>query len=174
MPNYRCPRCGKEIYQMSDFCPYCGESLMQLLPPVPANQNAYQNSYYGAPYQQGQQYQQYGQANPYQQGGYPPPGGFPYAQKSKIAAGILGILFGCWGVHNFYLGYYGRAIAQLSITAISLIMSFVGVLLSWLILPAILPFIGLICILGVVVWALVESILIFAGSIKDSKGNPLI
>ena len=33
--------------------------------------------------------------------------------KSKIAAGILGILLGCFGVHNFYLGYTGKAVGQL-------------------------------------------------------------
>lgn len=34
--------------------------------------------------------------------------------KSKIAAGLLGIFLGAFGVHNFYLGYTGKAIAQLS------------------------------------------------------------
>lgn len=33
--------------------------------------------------------------------------------KSKIAAGLLGIFLGCFGVHNFYLGYTGKAVAQL-------------------------------------------------------------
>ena len=45
--------------------------------------------------------------------------------KSKITAGILGIFLGCFGVHNFYLGYNGKAIAQLLITLLSLF------LLSW-------------------------------------------
>lgn len=48
---------------------------------------------------------------------------FPYenrfSSKNKILAGILGILFGCFGVHNFYLGFYGKAIAQLLITVLS-------------------------------------------------------
>ena len=39
--------------------------------------------------------------------------------KSKIAAGILGIILGCFGVHNFYLGFTGKAIAQLLITLLS-------------------------------------------------------
>ena len=39
--------------------------------------------------------------------------------KSKIAAGILGILLGCFGVHNFYLGYTGKAVGQLLITVLS-------------------------------------------------------
>ena len=39
--------------------------------------------------------------------------------KSKIAAGLLGIFLGAFGVHNFYLGYTGKAIAQLLITLLS-------------------------------------------------------
>ena len=28
--------------------------------------------------------------------------------KSKIAAGLLAFFTGCFGVHNFYLGYIGK------------------------------------------------------------------
>ncbi|MDR2567050.1 MAG: TM2 domain-containing protein [Bifidobacteriaceae bacterium] len=59
--------------------------------------------------------------------GYPPPGpGYqPYYPpnpnaKSKIAAGLLGIFLGAFGVHNFYLGRTGPAVAQLLITVLSL------------------------------------------------------
>ena len=73
--------------------------------------------------------------------------------KSRIAAGILGILLGCFGVHNFYLGYKSKAIAQLLITILSLfILSFI---------PAI--------------WGLIEGIMILTGSINtDSDGRKLI
>ena len=40
--------------------------------------------------------------------------------KSRILAGMLGILLGTFGVHNFYLGFTGKAMAQLMITLISL------------------------------------------------------
>ena len=33
--------------------------------------------------------------------------------KSKLVAGLLGIFLGTFGVHNFYLGYTGKAITQL-------------------------------------------------------------
>ena len=73
--------------------------------------------------------------------------------KSKITAGILGIFLGCYGVHNFYLGYNGKAIAQLLITLISLF------LLSWV----------------SAIWGLIEGILILTGNIKkDASGNDLI
>lgn len=66
--------------------------------------------------------------------------------KSKIAAGLLGIFLGGLGIHNFYLGYTGKGIAQLvlSCTGISQI------------------------------WGLIEGILILTGSINtDADGNPL-
>lgn len=72
--------------------------------------------------------------------------------KSKVVAGVLGIILGAFGVHNFYLGYNGKAIAQLLIT-----------LLSCGILGAISS-----------IWGLIEGILILSGSISvDAKGNPL-
>lgn len=72
--------------------------------------------------------------------------------KSKIAAGLLGIFLGSFGVHNFYLGYTSKAVAQLLITVLSCgILSFVS---------------------GI--WALVEGIMILTGSINvDAEGNTL-
>jgi TM2 domain-containing membrane protein YozV len=73
-------------------------------------------------------------------------------QKSKMAAGLLGIFLGYFGVHNFYLGYTGKAIAQLLIT-----------LLSCFILSPVSA-----------IWGLIEGILILTGSINtDAQGNPL-
>ena len=48
-----------------------------------------------------------------------------YSQKSKLAAGLLGIFLGCFGVHNFYLGNTGKAVAQLLLTVIGWII-FIG------------------------------------------------
>ena len=39
--------------------------------------------------------------------------------KSKLAAGLLGIFLGGIGVHNFYLGFTGKAVAQLLISVLS-------------------------------------------------------
>lgn len=72
--------------------------------------------------------------------------------KSKVAAGILGILLGAFGVHNFYLGYTGKAVGQLLLTILSCFW------LSWI----------------SAIWGLVEGILILTGSInKDADGNEL-
>ncbi|WP_435298693.1 NINE protein [Timonella sp. A28] len=80
---------------------------------------------YGAPpaggyySQQQDQYGQYQQPYGAQQQGYNAYGQSYVNQKSKVVAGILGILLGVFGVHNFYLGNTGKAIAQLLITLLS-------------------------------------------------------
>ena len=67
--------------------------------------------------------------------------------KSKMVAGLLGIFLGGLGIHNFYLGYTGKGVAQL-------LLSCVGV--------------GFI-------WGLIDGIMIFTGKINtDSEGNPLV
>ena len=76
----------------------------------------------------------------------------PALRKSKLVAGLLGIFLGSIGVHNFYLGFTGKAVAQL-----------------------------LICVLtcgagGAVtgIWGLIEGVMILCGNIdKDGKGIPL-
>lgn len=39
-------------------------------------------------------------------------------EKSKIAAGILGLLLGCLGIHKFYLGYTGEGVIMLLVTVV--------------------------------------------------------
>jgi len=72
--------------------------------------------------------------------------------KSKIAAGLFGIFLGVFGVHNFYLGFTGKAVAQLLITVLScFILSPVSA-----------------------IWGLIEGIMILAGNInKDANGKDL-
>lgn len=72
--------------------------------------------------------------------------------KSKIAAGLLGIFLGAFGVHNFYLGFTGKAVTQLLLTVLSCgILSFIS---------------------GI--WGLIEGILILAGNMNiDASGNRL-
>lgn len=76
-------------------------------------------------------------------------------RKSKLAAGLLGLFLGSLGVHNFYLGYNDKAVAQLLLT-----------LIGWI-----------LCGLGPIVasiWGFVEGIMILAGNINvDANGMPL-
>ena len=72
--------------------------------------------------------------------------------KSKMAAGLLGIFLGALGIHNFYLGYTGKAVAQLLITILSC---------------------GILAIVSEI-WGLIEGIQILTGSISvDANGVPL-
>lgn len=48
--------------------------------------------------------------------GVEPPAG--YKQKSRIAAGVLGILAGALGLHNFYLGNNQRGLTQLLLSVL--------------------------------------------------------
>lgn len=74
--------------------------------------------------------------------------------KSKVAAGLFGIFLGSLGVHNFYLGYTGKAVAQLLLTII-----------GWVIIIG--PFVASL-------WGLIEGIMILSGSIdKDVDGVKL-
>jgi TM2 domain-containing membrane protein YozV len=67
--------------------------------------------------------------------------------KSKLLAGILGILGGAFGIHNFYLGKYELGLAQFILTLIWHGFAFIGIL---------------------------EGVLILLGVInKDAKGKPL-
>ena len=72
--------------------------------------------------------------------------------KSKMAAGLLGIFLGVFGVHNFYLGYTGKAVAQLLITVLScFILSPVSA-----------------------IWGLIEGILILAGNMNTDASGKLL
>ena len=67
--------------------------------------------------------------------------------KSKMTAGLLGIFLGGLGIHNFYLGYTGKAIAQIALS---------------------------LCFGAGAIWGFIEGILILCGKITtDAKGNPL-
>jgi TM2 domain-containing membrane protein YozV len=69
----------------------------------------------GYPQDPNQQGYGYPQQQPYGQPAYPPAYYDPEA-KSRLIAGLLGILLGSLGIHRFYLGYVGIGIAQILVT----------------------------------------------------------
>ena len=70
-------------------------------------------------------------------------------QKSKFVAGIVAILLGTLGIHNFYLGYYKKGITQLL-----LFVFFLG----W----------------ASQIWAIYEALMILTGRVAtDANGMPL-
>lgn len=120
------------------------------------HRNRHSRPYYQDPSQQSCQNQAYSGADP----GYQAPGqaisgrftpvGTPL--KPKMAAGLLGIFLGAFGVHNFYLGYTTKAVIQLCLTLLSCgILSFAS---------------------GI--WGFIEGIMLLTGSINvDGNGMPL-
>jgi TM2 domain-containing membrane protein YozV len=79
----------------------------------------------------------------------PPPLGVVDQRKSKLVAGLLGILVGWAGVHRFYLGYHAIGVVQILVTFVT-------------------------CGMGAI-WGFIEGILILVGGMitTDSEGRPL-
>ena len=106
----------------------------------------------------------YGNQSPYgQPGPYPNPGmgfpggapgfqapygvdpvsGRPYSDKSKVAAGLMQLFLGGFGVGRFYTGHIGIGVAQLLTCG------------------------------GLGIWSLIDGIMMLTGSVDDADGRPL-
>lgn len=72
-------------------------------------------------------------------------------RRSRALAGVLGIVFGMFGVHRFYLGYTGTGTIMLALTLLT----------CGLLAPV------------TFVWGLVEGVLCLTGAITDAEGNRL-
>lgn len=68
-----------------------------------------------------------------------------FSHRSKVVAGVLGLVLGGFGVHRFYLGYTGIGLIQL-------LLSCTGI--SW-------------------IWGFVEGIIILTGGMQDVEGRDL-
>ncbi|MHA7305243.1 TM2 domain-containing protein [Arthrobacter sp. TMN-49] len=151
-PTYQTPEAPIEQQPEAPTYPQAAQAPTYPQPgaptyPQPGAQQGYDQQNVQAGYPQPGMQQGYGQQPAY---------GMAYGteQKSKIVAGILGILLGSLGIHNFYLGKTKIALIQLLVSVLSL-----GFLA---------PFMG--------IWGLVEGILILVGNEgyrTDAKGIPL-
>jgi len=76
----------------------------------------------------------------------------PYApQRNKVAAILLALFLGCFGVHRFYMGHNGSGTAMLLLTVMT-------------------------CGYGAaitVIWSIVDIILIATGGLLDGQNQPL-
>jgi TM2 domain-containing membrane protein YozV len=83
----------------------------------------------------------------------------PLSDKSAVIAGLLQLFLGWLGIGRFYIG-------STSIGAVQLCLGLFGFFFSWL-------FIGIPVLLGVGVWAFVDAIMMFTGSVQDNYGRKL-
>ncbi len=81
------------------------------------------------------------------------------SEKSRLAASLLALFLGQFGIHRFYLGKIGTAVVML-------ILGILGWATVWIL-------IGLIFLVPVGIWALVDFILAVAGLMKDKEGKPI-
>jgi TM2 domain-containing membrane protein YozV len=125
----RCAQCGNEVSPTASFCMVCGASQASSSP-APTGQLVSVNSLAAsAPY------------------GIEPTTGLPYSHRSKVAAGLLQIFLGGFGVGRFYTGHTGMAIAQIAVTFVT-------------------------CGLGAL-WPLIDGIIMLAGNPRDADGRPM-
>lgn len=108
----------------------------------------------------GQQYAQpqYGQPSP----GTPTYAAVPtgYIPRNKILAGLLALFFGALGIHNFYLGFTGKAIAQVLLTCLGWILFGLGPIAA-------------------IIWSIVEGVQILTSNYgtpahRDARGVELV
>lgn len=85
------------------------------------------------------------------------------AGKTKVLAGLLAIFppTGALGVHRFYLGNIGLGVLHIALLGGGLVLSIIGI--------------GIPIVIGNLIWAIIEGIMIFGGAIsKDSSGQSLV
>lgn len=114
----KCMNCGSDVQSDANFCTVCGKPIAE------KDYAAQQNPVQSAPVITGSE------------------------PKSRLLAGVLGLLLGGLGVHSFYLGNTTRGVIQILVTCIT-------------------------CGIGSI-WGFVEGILILCRQINyDGYGRPL-
>lgn len=99
-------------------------------------------------------------ADPQAPFGRDPATGMPLSDKSAVTAGLLQLFLGVFGIGRFYIDSTQIAVLQLCLG----LFGFVTTLFC---------FFGFPVLLGVGVWALVDAIMMFTGSVKDNYGRKL-
>lgn len=92
--------------------------------------------------------------------GRDPATGLPLSDKSATTAGLLQLFLGLFGIGRFYIDSTQIAVAQLC-------LGLFGVLFS------LFCFFGFPVLLGGIIWAIIDAIVIFSGSVKDNYGRKL-
>ncbi len=103
-------------------------------------------------------------------GGYgvDPATGLPVSDKSRVAAGLLELFLGGFGAGRFYLGHTGIGLAQLGLHLAGWFFFVLGFVTF-----GIGTLIALLCWMAGGLWALIDAIMMFSGSVKDAHGRVL-
>ncbi|OBA58662.1 hypothetical protein A5647_19535 [Mycobacterium sp. 1100029.7] len=92
--------------------------------------------------------------------GRDPVSGVPLSDKSGATAGLLQLFFGIFGIGRFYIDSTQIAVVQLLLG----LFGFVFSLFCFLALPV---------LVASAIWAIVDAIMMFTGSVKDNYGRKL-
>jgi TM2 domain-containing membrane protein YozV len=92
--------------------------------------------------------------------GRDPVTGLPLSDKSATTAGLLQLFLGVFGIGRFYIDSTQIAVAQLLLGLLGLVFTLFCLIASPL-------------LLGSVIWAIVDAVLMFTGSVKDNHGRKL-
>lgn len=82
------------------------------------------------------------------------------ARRSRLAALLLTLMFGMFGVHQYYLGNVQQA-------RLRLVLGIVGILTSAI-------FVGFVILFGLMVWIVVDLFRLAFGSMADAWDQPLL
>ena len=99
-------------------------------------------------------------ADPHAPFGRDPATGVPLSDKSAVTAGLLQLFLGVFGIGRFYIDSTQIAVVQLC-------LGLFGIFFSLFCL------IGLPVLLGGIVWAVIDAIMMFTGSVRDNFGRKL-
>ena len=131
MSKKTCPVCGRPVTDNAYVCLFCGCHVRQYQPPVKPSSTPPITPTYAQPKSTAK-------------------------SRCRTSAGVLGIVVGALGIHNFYMGYIGRGLVQL----------LVSVLGCW--------FTGGLSVLAMGLWSLIEGILILTDKeTVDADGNKM-
>ncbi|MBR6503421.1 MAG: TM2 domain-containing protein [Firmicutes bacterium] len=108
MSEKYCPNCGTAVTETMKFCPNCGIRVEGLFEEVRQQSETRQGPSFDG--QQGQAYQYANYNADYSAMNSVDPN---WPVRSKIAAGVLGIVLGGLGIHKFYLGKIGLGIVYI-------------------------------------------------------------
>lgn len=99
-------------------------------------------------------------ADPQAPFGRDPATGMPLSDKSAVTAGLLQLFLGVFGIGRFYIDSTQIAVLQLCLGLFGIVTTLFCLF-------------GFPILLGVGVWALVDAIMMFTGSVKDNYGRKL-